>query len=124
MPTYDEAVRLFDERRRAWLAGDLDRYLALWHPDVTFGSPTHTPPLRGREAYAQLVRGSHAAIEPLAFEIAHLAVRGDWVLAEWRIEARHRASGRTLAWDGMSTCAIRDGLIVEWREYWDPGVFR
>ncbi len=44
----------------------------------------------------------------------------DVVLAEWRIAARHRASGRRVAWWGMSTCTIRDGLITRWREYWNP----
>jgi ketosteroid isomerase-like protein len=42
------------------------------------------------------------------------------VLAEWVISVEHRASGQQITWRGMSRCTIRDGLIVAWREYWNP----
>jgi ketosteroid isomerase-like protein len=42
------------------------------------------------------------------------------VLAEWTIRTSHRASGATVEWTGMSTCAIDDGRIRWWHEYWDP----
>ncbi len=118
--THEEAVRLFERRRDAWLAGDLDGYLALFAPGLIFESPVHPEPLRGRDAFADLVRRSADALEPRAFEISHLAVTGDVVLAEWRIAARHRASGRQVEWSGMSVCRIRDGRIESWREYWNP----
>jgi hypothetical protein len=54
------------------------------------------------------------------FDLAHLAVQGDVVLAEWEIEAEHRATGARLCWRGMSAAGYRDGLIVWWREYWNP----
>lgn len=120
MLTREEAVRLFERRRDAWLAGDLDGYLALFAPGLVFQSPAHAEPLRGRDALADLVRRSADALEPRAFEISQLAVTGDVVLAEWRIAARHRASGRPVEWSGMSVCRIRDGLIESWREYWNP----
>lgn len=118
--THDEALALFARRRDAWLASDLDAYLALFAPDLEFRSPTHVEPLRAREAFATLVRDSARALEPESFEFTHLAVHGDVVLAEWHIAARHRASGRRIAWWGMSVCTIRDGMIQTWREYWNP----
>ena len=39
--THAEAAAVFERRRRAWVAGDIDAYLALWHPDVEFASPMH-----------------------------------------------------------------------------------
>ena len=111
---------MFERRRRAWVAGDIDAYLALWHPDVEFASPMHDPPIRGREAYAALVRRSHEVVAPVAFDIHHLAVHDDVVLAEWTITAARRTDGRTVTWRGMSRCTLRDGLIVSWREYWNP----
>ncbi len=119
MPTLEEAHTLFDRRLRAWLAGDVDGYLALWAPDMVFTSPVHAE-LRGRDAYARLIHGSMAAVKPLAFTVAHLAVQGDVVLAEWTMAIEGRADGRRREWTGMSACAIRDGLIVWWREYWNP----
>ena len=118
--TRDEALALFARRRAAWLAGDIDGYLALFAPDLVFQSPAHADPLVGRDAFARLVRQAAAHLEPEEFVFTDLAVDGDVVLAEWRIAARHRASGRRVAWWGMSTCTIRDGLIARWREYWNP----
>lgn len=120
MPTHADAVALFDRRRLAWLREDLDGYLALWADDMTFGSPVHPDPLRGKPAFAELVRRSNAMSKPLRFDVTHLAVQGDMVLAEWSIAIGHRETGRVIAWDGMSVARFQDGLIQEWREYWNP----
>jgi steroid delta-isomerase-like uncharacterized protein len=120
MLTTDEAEALFSRRREAWLREDLDAYLDCWTDDTVFESPVHREPIRGREAYAALVRASASAVRPLRFDVAHLAVRDDVVLAEWKIEAEHRASGARLRWRGMSVAGYRDGRIAWWREYWNP----
>jgi len=124
MPTRDEALDLFVRRRNAWLASDLDAYLALFAPDLVFQSPRHAEPLRGREAFAELARKSAQHLEPKLFEFTHVAVHGDEVLAEWHIAAQYRASGHRIEWWGMSVCTIRDGLIETWREYWNPADVR
>ena len=120
MPTHAEAVALFERRRDAWLRGDLDAYLALWADDMTFQSPVHAEPLRGRAAFADLVRLSFGFARPLAFDFAHIAVAGDVVLAEWRIAIERREGGRRIEWWGMSVAEVRGGLIHRWREYWNP----
>jgi limonene-1,2-epoxide hydrolase len=120
MPTRSEALVLFERRRRAWLDEDVEGYLALWHPDVEFSSPMHDPPIRGREAYAALVRASQSAVRPVRFDIAHVAVDGPTVLAQWSITVARRADGREVTWHGMSACEIHEGLITVWREYWNP----
>ena len=120
MPTREEAIRLFEQRREAWLREDLDAYLALWAEDMTFQSPAHAEPLRGRPAFADLVRQSLAFARPLAFDFMNIAVVGDVVLAEWRIAVERRAGGRRIEWWGMSVAEVRGGLIRRWREYWNP----
>jgi uncharacterized protein len=119
MPTYDEALALFEKRRQAWLREDTDAYLALWAEDMTFQSPVHGEPL-GRAAFADLIRQSAAFSRPLRFDFDHIAVRGPMVLAEWTIAIERRDSGKRIEWRGMSVAEIRDGLIVTWREYWNP----
>jgi limonene-1,2-epoxide hydrolase len=120
MLTHDEAVALFERRRDAWLREDVDAYLALWAEDMSFQSPVHEVPLRGRAAFGELVRRSFAFSRPVAFEFAHLAVHGAQVLAEWQITVERRDGGRRIAWWGMSVAELRDGLIHSWREYWNP----
>lgn len=122
--TRDEALALFARRRDAWIANDLDAYLALFAPDLVFQSPAHAEPLVGRDVFEKLVRSSAAHLEPQEFVFTDLAVHGDVVLAEWRIAAVHRSSGRRIEWSGMSTCTIHDGLIARWREYWNPADVR
>jgi len=120
MLTHDTAIALFEKRRAAWLREDLDAYLALWADDMTFQSPVHAEPLRGRDAFAELVRQSAQLTRPLRFDFEHVAVHGQLVLAEWRIAIERRDDGRRLEWHGMSIAEIRDDLIVMWREYWNP----
>ena len=116
-------MALFERRRRAWLAEDLDGYLGLWTEDMTFQSPMQAELVRGRAAFAELVRRSLAATRPVRFDFDHLAVRGDVVLAEWRIAIEPRAGGSRVEWRGMSVAEMRDGRIAVWREYWNPAVF-
>jgi limonene-1,2-epoxide hydrolase len=124
MPSHDEAVALFERRRAAWLGEDLDAYLALWAEDMTFQSPMHAEPLRGRAAFAELVRRSLTLARPASFDFTHIAVHGTIVLAEWRIAIEQRDGGRRVEWWGMSVAEIRDGLIHRWREYWNPADVR
>ena len=50
----------------------------------------HAEPLRGRAAFAELVRRSFARMQPLSFDFREIAVQGDTVLAEWGIETQLR----------------------------------
>jgi uncharacterized protein len=120
MPTRDEAMKLFEKRRAAWLAADLEAYLELWADDMTFQSPVHAEPLCGKQAFAALVRQSLEFSRPLRFEFEHIAVAGVLVLAEWTIAIERRDTQRLIEWRGMSVCEIRDGRIQTWREYWNP----
>jgi len=119
MLSHEDALALFERRRRAWLDEDLDGYLALWTEDMTFQSPVHTEPLRGRDTFAELVRRSLATARPMRFDLEHLAVWGDVVLAEWCIAIERRGGGQ-VEWRGMSVAEMRDGRIAAWREYWNP----
>jgi len=121
MPTWEEAVDLFEQRRKAWLAEDLDAYLALWDDEMTFQSPVHDEPLVGKPAYEELVRRSANFVKPLAFDVVSLAVNGELVLAEWKITIEWRMQDTKVSYSGMSRARIRNGLITEWREYWNAG---
>ena len=120
MLSHEDALALFERRRRAWLDENLDAYLALWTEDMTFQSPMHAEPLRGRGAFAELVGRSLATARPARFDLEHLAVCGDVVLAEWSIAIERRLNGGQIEWRGMSVAEMREGRIAVWREYWNP----
>lgn len=119
----DEVAALFERRRQAWLTGDLDGYLACWTDDMVLLTPTRSEPLRGKDAYAEVARHAFATGRPSRLDFHHLAVDGDVVLCEFSGEGE-REDGSRFAWDGMGRGLLRDGLIAEWREYWNPADFQ
>jgi uncharacterized protein (TIGR02246 family) len=112
-----EARALFDRRRLAWLAGDVDGYLDCWHDDLVLHLPGSATPVVGRDAYRSLVERSNAWARPVSFEVHHLAVDGDVVLAEWTITALRLADDVEVTWTGMNAALIEAGRIRWWREY-------
>jgi ketosteroid isomerase-like protein len=117
--TIDEARAVFERRRVAWLAEDVSEYLECWHDDLVIEMPGRS--VRGRAAYEPLVHQSFSWARPRAFEIHHLAVDGEVVLADWTISVVRRSDGVVVEWSGMSAARVRNGRIVWWREYYkDP----
>jgi len=114
-----DARAIFDRRRRAWLAEDVPGYLDCWVDDLVLETPGTV--VRGRDRYETMVRQSFAWARPAAFDVHHVGVDGDVVLADWTITVERRADGEPVTWRGMSACELRDGRIVWWREYYqDP----
>ena len=99
-------------------------YLALFADALVMHLPGRAEPIRGKAAYAKLVDASFRRLRPVAWEFHRLAVDGDHVLSEWTLAGEVRRSGQPLRWRGMAICRIADGLIQEWREYWDPAQLR
>ena len=108
---------LFDRRRRAWLAEDVGAYLDCWVDDLVLETPGRT--VRGRAAYEATVRSSLTWARPRSFEVHHLGVDGDVILADWTITVERRTDGQAVAWRGMSACGLRDGRIAWWREFYE-----
>lgn len=117
--TIDDARAVFERRRRAWLAEDVEAYLACFADDVVLETPGRT--VRGRAEYEPMTRMSFAWARPVSFEFHHLGVDGDVVLADWTITVERRSDDGRVTWRGMSACELRDGVIGWWREYYqDP----
>ncbi len=115
-----EARSLFEVRRTAWLAEDIEAYLALWAGDLVIELPGRSEPVRGKTAYRRVVESSFRFLRAVRWDFHRIAVDGDHVLSEWTIAGEVRATGTPIAWRGMAICRIENGLIQEWREYWDP----
>jgi uncharacterized protein (TIGR02246 family) len=117
-PFADLAARLFERRRAAWLAEDVDAYLDLFAGNVTLEIPGRV--IEGRAAYERLVRASFARARPVEFVFHTIATAPpDVVMADWTITVERRDSGAPVRWRGMSVCRIAGGRIAWWREYYD-----
>jgi limonene-1,2-epoxide hydrolase len=111
-----DARAVFDRRVQAWLAADVDAYLACWHDDMQLTLPGGRV-IDGAAAYRTMVEQSFAWAAPVSFDIHALAIDGDCVLADWTICARRRADDVVVEWQGLSICELRDGRIAWWREH-------
>src|SRR5258707_13292762 len=91
--TVEEASAVFARRIDAWLAEDVDAYVACWHDDMRIEMPSGT--IEGAAKYRKLVVGSFAWAAPLSFAVHHLAVDAEdgVVFADWTIRARRREDG-------------------------------
>ncbi|MBW1884128.1 MAG: nuclear transport factor 2 family protein [Deltaproteobacteria bacterium] len=106
------------------MAGDAAAYLALWSEEMVIHLPGREEPIAGKAAYAKMIDESMAEMRPIAWEFHSIAIDGERVLAEWTIKGEYIKASKAVSWRGMSICTIRDGLIVHWREYWDPAALR
>jgi ketosteroid isomerase-like protein len=115
----EQARAIFARRVAAWLAADIDAYLACWTEDMEIVLPGRAQPVRGRDRYRALVEQSFAWAEPLAFDIHHLGIdpRSGAVLTDWTIRARRRDDGVVVEWRGLSSCGLRHDRIAWWKEY-------
>jgi len=113
----DDARAVFDRRVAAWLAQDVDAYVACWHDDMRIEMPSGT--IEGAAKYRKLVDASFAWAAPVSFDVHHLAVDGpnDIVFADWTIRARRREDNALVEWRGLSVCELKDGRISWWREH-------
>ena len=115
--TGDDARAVFARRVDAWLAQDVDAYVACWHDDMRIEMPSGV--INGAAKYRKLVEASFKWASPVSFEVHHLAVDepDGIVFADWTIRARRRADDVVVEWRGLSVCELRAGRITWWREH-------
>ena len=103
-------------RVSAWVAGDLDAYMACWTDDMEITLPSGV--VHAADRYRRLVAAGFAWAQPVSFDVHHLAFDGSVALADWTIRARRREDGVLIEWRGLSVCEFADdGRIKWWREH-------
>lgn len=112
----------------AFAAGDLDGILAFVHPDVDWSVQVDAPgaervPMfrngRGHDAVRHYFSGV-ADMEFRRFEPLRFAEQGDTVFVELSIEASHRVTGKTTAYEEVHRFRVGpDGRIDAYRPFLD-----
>lgn len=72
---------------------------------------------RGHDAVAALAREWVGSFESLRFDIRDVIDRGDYVVLDMVLSGRIREADEEVAMPETHVCKIRDGLLVEVREY-------
>ena len=98
---------------------DLAEVESLLDENVVYHNVGSAPAV-GREASLAAVKFQFDMFDPIAFRIRNLAEDGDTVLTE-RVD-EITANGVTAPVPVMGTFEIRDGRIVQWRDYFDMGL--
>jgi len=103
----------------AWNRLDWDAVVAAVAEDVIY----HNIPMEkveGREAAAAVFTGMQA--ESMNWEVISIAENGNKVLTE-RVDNIGLPGGKKVSLPVMGTFEIEDGLIKEWRDYFDLATF-
>ncbi len=112
-----------------YVAGDVDGFGAAHAPDAALITPGGV--FVGREAIGAYWRRQRTAFPDLALTLDVVVAEGEVVAAEWtwvgtntgpltlRDGSTVPATGRRVELRGMELARVRDGMIVEYRMYWD-----
>jgi limonene-1,2-epoxide hydrolase len=104
----------------AWNANDMDRVVAWLHPDVRYHN-VPLAPVHGREAVRAYLK-SIGAFDWIDWKLLAIAADGNIVLTE-RID-EFGINGMHVRLPLMGAFEIRDGLIGEWRDYFDLAMYQ
>ena len=94
----------------------LARLEAFYDADVVFRDPLQT--IVGRTPFVAMNRSVIARAKHVTFEVTESAVGDGVIFLAW-IMRYVTHMGPTLVFEGSTRARVRDGRIVEQREYWD-----
>ncbi|MBW6399563.1 nuclear transport factor 2 family protein [Roseomonas sp. HJA6] len=112
----------------AYLAGDMPVVLEAMDHDVRWisGEPNSAAPWsgerHGREGVRAFFDTLRAECRILDYRIGAMIVDGDRAAVTATVRARFHRNGEELEVDKVDVMRLRDGQIVEFREYYDTSV--
>jgi limonene-1,2-epoxide hydrolase len=105
----------------AWGRRDIGALLAYFTDDAVYHNMPMAP-VTGRDGIREILNLFVPPSESIAFEIRHVAVRGELVFTE-RVD-RFTIGGRTVELPVAGVFEVRDGRIAAWRDYFDLGTWQ
>ena len=111
-----DTARVIDGFARAWASPEIERFMALLHPDVILLQPV-TKPIRGRDAAREEFTRLLGWIPDLRGTVDHAAADGDTALIAWRL--RFTLGPRPVELRIVDRIVVDGGLIREREAYYD-----
>ncbi|PZV38796.1 limonene-1,2-epoxide hydrolase family protein [Mesorhizobium kowhaii] len=106
----------------AWNENDVDRIHSFMSEDIAYHN-IPMEPIHGRSAARAFAEAFGVGTTMKAeWELVHIAEQGDIVMTE-RIDSFIDPNGNRVTVPIMGVFRIRDGLISEWRDYFDLATF-
>ena len=123
-------VQTIADHERIWTEGlnrgDLSVASHAFAPDCVIHMTGIPEPLRGIDAWTQVMAGLLAAFPDLRLTIEDQVGSGDHIAFRWHATGTHTGplgavppTGRSVALDGLIVDHLRDGRVVERWEQWD-----
>jgi uncharacterized protein len=115
-----EVLEMVRAGYEAYNRGDIEAALAPLHPSIEWWPAADEPitaPYRGHAGYRKLVAGAREAVPDLQLEVEELFATGECVVVCVHFWGRGRESGVPVEIRETHVARLRDGKIIEVREY-------
>jgi ketosteroid isomerase-like protein len=106
---------------RAWERNDPDEIMQLFAGDALWFDGYPANPFTGAEQIRGQLERYSRHLSDIRIEVVHEAVDGDVVFQE-RVD-RGLRDGKPFEVAAVCVFTVRDGKIVENRDYWNPGAY-
>lgn len=106
-----------------WKRKDVDAVMARITDDIVWYSHVGTPAIRGKAAMRAFLTTMAAGITDIRWRIQRHAINGNQIFMEGVDDFVMIKDQRRVAIPYLGTMVFRDGLISEWRDYFDRGLF-
>jgi ketosteroid isomerase-like protein len=116
----EENVEIVRAGFEAWNAGDRERALSLFDPDIEFRSAIEQKTYRGPDAMVRYIEDVAPVIEDFHFDDIRVLDAGkDRVVAVYRIVGRGAGSGVPVSREVASLWQLRNGKLLKGEIYLD-----
>lgn len=117
-----EPLQVLREVILAWRRKDLDAMLEHNDDDIAWHSHVGSPPLQGKAAMREFATRLTSQMQEIHWRLFEAARDGDTLHVEG-VDDFVSTDGRRVVVPYAGVMRVRDGRIVEWRDYFDRALF-
>jgi steroid delta-isomerase-like uncharacterized protein len=115
---------------RAWSTQDTLLFLSLFTEDALYCDVALDKAFRGHQAIKAFFQGTFATFPDFKMEIGHCTESGEAEAGEWVMSGTFLGesfgvppTGKSFRVQGCCYMRLREGRIIEHRDYWNPASF-